>query len=340
MPTLSFKYRLYPTEAQKTAIDLNLAAYRFVYNYFLGARQNTKNNYTSMYFVDTAKSLTRLKQTNEYAWLKKADSAALQQSLRALERAYALFFSRKACAPKAKKKDAYTASYVTTAQNVVVEGSLVRLPKVGFVSFVRSRELPGRIRNVIISRTASNKYFISFCVDVETCSSSAENGALGLSLGLDNYYTDSKGRNPQKIDLAVIEKLNRKLRKAQRALSRKNYGSNNYFKQRVKAARIYEKIANIRRDYLNKLTTSLVKENRLIVVESFNVYALMDEYPAYADALKLFSYQEFYRMLDYKSRLQNIKFIRINTSTSSILISSKSAADKVLHIANVNTKSM
>lgn len=330
MPTLSFKYRLYPTKEQKAAIELNLAAYRFVYNYFLSARQDTKNNYTSMYFVDTAKNLTRLKQTTEYAWLKRADSAALQQSLRALERAYALFFSRKALLPKVKKKNGYTASYITTGQNVVVEGSFVRLPKVGFVKFIRSREFSGKIKNVIISHTASDKYFVSFCVDVET-SSSSENNEIGLTLGLDNYYMDSKGRCPEKLDSAVIEELYGKLKKARHVLFRKKYGSSNYSKQRIKVARIYEKIANIRRDYLNKLTTSLVKENKLIVVESFNIYSVMDKYPEHADVLKLFNYPEFYRMLDYKSRLHDIKFIRINVSTSSnIFTSSKIAAEKML----------
>lgn len=311
--TRGYKYRIYPNTTQKCLIDRTLGSCRFVFNHFLAVRRDQwQKNHASITYKQTSQLLTDLKRREEYAWLKEPDSMALQESLRNLDAAFEKFFQKKARYPRFKSKHNHRQSYRTRNQNGgirFVDGKL-KLPKVGNVRIAMSRDFDGKICHATISRTASGKYYVSLCVEEDTVFAPCGNGQIGLDVGLKEFYTDSNGNtvaNPR-----TLRQYQRKLAREQRRLSRKLPRSQNRLKQRIRVARVHEHIANIRKDFLQKLTTRLINENQVIAVEHLQVKNMLRNHKL-AKAISDVSWSEFFRLLEYKAAWRGAKVLKVDT---------------------------
>ena len=273
----AYKYRIYPNKEQKNIINKTIGSCRFVFNYYLELRINEyKDNNKSLSYNDNANNLKELKK--EYEWLKEVDSISLQQTLKDLDQAYKNFFKRikngtRVGFPKFKSKKNNKQSYRTQYTNgnisIDFENNKIKLPKLKEVKFANSRQFNGKIKNATISKTNTNKYFVSILVDVENIKLKPSNNNVGIDLGLKDFAITSDGivyENPK-----FLRKLEYTIKFQQRALSRKKKGSNNYNKNKLKLARLHEKIANARKDYLHKISTELINENQVICLEDLKV---------------------------------------------------------------------
>lgn len=305
------KFRAYPNKAQKNLINKTLGCCRLIYNKGLIMRGESYKNGISIGYNQTCAMLTSLKQQDEFSFLKESDAVALQQSLRDLDRGYKNFFAKRAKYPKFKSKRDNRQSYRTLNHNnnIRIVGRYIRLPKIGYVKIKQSMEV-GHINNVTIERTPTDKYFVILNVDFEPRPIANAGGSIGIDVGIKEFYTDSNNRkipNPK-----FLEKSMKKLVKAQRSLSRKKLGSNNRNKQRIKLARIYEKITNQRNDFLQKQSTMLIRENQTICIEDLNVKGMIRNHKL-AQSIASVSWSKFFTMLKYKGEWYGNKIISVPT---------------------------
>ena len=277
-------------------------------------RDEWKVNHNSLTYVKTSKLLTDLKKREETAWLSEADSMALQESLRNLDRAFQNFFAKRARYPRFKSKHSHSQSYRTRNQTngIRIIGKRIKLPKIGLVRIKQSRDFDGRILSATVSRAASGKYYVSLCVEAEKGSLSCPNDGkqIGIDVGLKVFYSDSNGdivENPH-----PLKKLQRKLRREQRRLSRKMPKSVNRERERVRVARVHERIANIRRDFLHKISTRLARENQTVAVEHLNITGMLRNHRL-AKSISDASWSEFFRQLTYKTELHGGELFKVDT---------------------------
>ena len=305
------KFRAYPNKAQKNLINRILGCCRLVFNKGLAMRSESYKNGVSVGYNQTSAMLTALKRQDEFAFLKEPDSIALQQSLKDLERGFKNFFEKRAKYPKFKSKHDNRQSYRTINQgdNIRIVGKCIKLLKLGYVKIKQSMEV-GHINSATIERTPTGKYFISLNVDFEPQPIANAGGTIGIDVGIKEFYTDSnrhKVPNPK-----FLEKSTRKLIRAQRSLSRKQLGSNNRNKQRVKLAQVHEKITNQRNDFLQKQSTMLIRENQTICVENLNVKGMMRNHK-FARSIASASWSKFFTMLKYKGEWYGNQIIGVPT---------------------------
>ena len=255
--------------------------------------------------------LTELKQQEEYAFLKEVDSIALQQSLRHLDSAFNNFFKKQSKYPRFKSKHNHHQSYRTINQgnNVRIENKKIKLPKLGWVNIVLTMDI-GKIHSVTIKRTPTNKYFVSLTVEYEPIQHSNEGCVTEIDMGIKEFYSDNHGNvvhNPK-----YLERSMKILKREQRKLSRKQKVSNNRNKQRMKVARIHEKVVSQRKDFLHKESLKLVKENQIICIEDLQVKNMIRNHKL-AQAIGSVSWSEFFRMLEYKGKWYGTTIVRVPT---------------------------
>ncbi len=297
----AYKYRIYPNKKQQELIQKTFGCTRFVYNYYLHKRievyENDKSTFT---YNMCSKDLTQLKI--DLVWLKEPDKNALQNALRDLDKAYKKFFKEHAGYPNFKSKKNRSKSYRTSCiyNNIRFENKRIKLPKLGFVK-TRDKQIPqGRILNATISQEPNGHYYCSLCcTDVECNELPKTNQKIGIDLGLADFAIMSDGtkiQNPK-----FYEKSEQKLAKLQHELSRKTIGSKRWNKARVKVANLQNHIANQRKDFLQKLTTNIVKTYDVIAIEDLDVRSMKETDSTIRNKrINDVSWSEFRRMLTYK----------------------------------------
>ena len=306
----SYEYRIYPNQQQKQLLARTFGCVRWVYNHFLEVRINAyKESKKLLGYCECSRLLTELKKQEDTAWLAKVDCTSLQQSLRDLDRAYKDFFRVKSIGfPKFKKKRSRK-TYRTTYTRII-DDTRVWIPKVGRVKARISRPMEGRILSATIKQVPSGKYFIVFtCTDIPEPPKSKTGKAVGIDLGINTLVTTSDG---EKIgSLEGSKKLEKKLAKEQKKLSRKKKGSNNRAKQKVKVAKVHEKIANKRKDHLHKVTAKLISESQVICAETLNVDGMMKNHHL-AKSIAMQSFATIFDFLEYKARGRGKIFVQVD----------------------------
>ena len=294
----SFKVRIYPNKQQKLLLEKTFGANRFIYNYFLNLKSKLYEFYKiNLSYNNSSKALTELKK--QKTWLKQVEAVSLQQTLRDLDSAYQNFFVGKSKYPNFKRKQDKN-SYRTN-QSIKINNRYITIPKIGMLRYRDKYKLEecniSKIYNVTISKTPSGNYFASISAEVDIITFEKTNRSCGIDLGLKDFLifdTGEKIHNPR-----ILKHLKKKYRKLAKAVSRKQLKSNNRNKARIKLAKFHEKITNIRKDFLHKLSTQLIKNYDIICIEDlcFKGFMKSNKAKSYQDV----SQSEFVRQLEYKA---------------------------------------
>lgn len=313
----AYKYKIEPTMKQQHQLLQAFGCARFVYNW--GLDKKTKvwtNEHKSISYFELAKELTELKKTEEYKWLKDVPSECLQQALRNLDNAYTQFFKAKKRFPKFKtKKNSKDCSKYTQAIYFNFNDWKVKVPKCSWIKLCKNKPFDlstSKIGTLTVSRDKCGDYWCSIVVEdnkpLKSKTKIAEEKSVGIDLGIKDYAILSDGTkysNPK-----YYERNRLKLKVLQHKFARTQKDSKRHEVMRVKVAKQYRKITNMRMDFLHKLSTYLVRRYDTICLENLNIEGMMKNHNL-AMAIQSASWGEFVRQLKYKAEWngKNIVFI-------------------------------
>ena len=323
----SIKIRIYPDSVQKQFIYKQLGCCRFIYNKLLDYKMTQyKKNKQNISWSQLGKYLTNLKKQDEYSFLNDVYNICLQQSIIDLIKAYDNFFKLYNGYPKFKsKKD--TKQSCRFLNNIFngkrkINGNRITLIKqLKNILFKCSKKdeiylnhNQNKIHSITLIKTSTNKYYLSICINYDIIYKQKLDSVIGLDLGIKDFIVDSNGNRYE--NKHFYRNQENKLKKLNKQLSKKQKGSNNRNKARIKLAKVYEKIKNQRLNYLHQISSKLVSENQVICIEDLNVKGMMSNHKLakYIQELSLF---EFRRQLEYKCRLYGRQLVIINRFYSS-----------------------
>lgn len=292
-----YKARLYPTNSQQEYFSKCFGCTRKVYNEILSRKLS--------YYESTGGSLdiTPAALKEEFTYLREVDSAALGREYLEVNKAFNNYYSGRAKRPRFHSKHSDRQSYSTNNQggNIRFEGNYIKLPKIGLVKVRLSKKVPSNFKTVTVSKTATNKYYISFCYCDWVHTLDKSSNTIGFDLGTDNIITTSNG---DKIENSKYwDKYYKQLAFHQERLSRKQKDSKSYEKERLAVARYHEKITNSRNDFLHKLSHRLVSDNQVIVSEDLDIKSMVSKLGSHTTHRNIVnsSWGRFLIMLAYKS---------------------------------------
>ncbi|WP_171336338.1 IS200/IS605 family element RNA-guided endonuclease TnpB [Enterococcus cecorum] len=319
----AYIFRIYPTEEQEIFFAKTFGCVRKVYNLMLNDRKKAYEEVKN----DPSKKMTfptPAKYKKEFPFLKEVDSLALANAQLHLDKAYKNFFWDKSVGfPRFKSKKNPVQSYTTNNQNgtvALIDSKFIKVPKLKSLIRIKLHRQPkGMIKSATISRHSSGKYYISLLCKEEISELPKTNSAIGIDLGITDFAILSDG---QKIDNnKFTSKMEKKLKREQRKLSRrallaKQKGINlfeakNYQKQKRKVARLHEKVMNQRTDFLNKLSTEIIKNHDIICIEDLNVKGMLRNHKL-ARSISDVSWSSFVAKLQYKADWYGREIIKVD----------------------------
>ena len=294
----AFVYRAYPNKVQTQKLEQTFGCTRFIYNKMLSDKIE--------YFKAFGKNLnnTPAQYKKEFEFLKEVDSMALCNSQMNLKKAYDSFFKKKNGFPKFKSKKSSKQSYTTNNinSNIRIENGKLRLPKIGLLNIVYHRDIPKDhiIKSVSISKNASGQYHVSILTEYDKqIQVKAIDSAIGLDMSMKHFYISSEN---ERLDyVKIFRESEEKLAKEQKNLSRKKKGGNRYLKQKLKVAKIHQKISNKRKDFQHKESRKLVNNYDLICIEDLNLKG-MSQGLHLGKSVGDISWGNFVLKLEYKAK--------------------------------------
>jgi putative transposase len=319
-----YQYRFYPTIQQQQSLARLFGCVRVVWNDALAickqAEKLPSNNDLQKLVI------TQAKKTTEREWLSDVSSVPLQQSVADLGIAYKNFFDslkgkrkgKKVGTPRFKKKtNQQSARFVKTGFSI--QGEQVYLAKIGNLKPIWSRELPSSPSSVTVIKDGANRYFLSFVVEVKPVNIDAKNQSIGIDLGIKTLAVMSNGEKAQSPDYS---KLDRKIRKLQKKLARQPKDSKRSHKTRIKIAKLHNQITDTRQDFLHKLSTKIISENQVIVLEDLNVSGMVKNRKL-ARSISLQGWRQFRTLCEGKAEKFNRDFRVISRWEATSQICSK-----------------
>ena len=310
----AYKYRIYPNSEQRIQIAKTFGCCRFVYNQTLAYRKEIYEKEKKSVSKTDCNNYCNRELKKDYEWLKEIDKFALTNAIYNMDAAYQKFFKEHAGYPKFKSKHDNHKSYTTnfTNGNIAVdfETGKIKLPKLKAVKARLHREYSGQIKSATVSQVSSGKYYVSILVETEHKELTHTNHNIGIDLGIKDLCITSDGKVYE--NLKIIKKYEKQLVKLQRQLSHKGKRSKNYYKTKKKIALCHEKIRNIRKDYLHKVSHEIISENQVIVSENLQIKNMVKNHHL-AKAISDVSWYELTRQLEYKAKWNGRKYIKIDT---------------------------
>jgi putative transposase len=273
-----YQFRFYPTDQQRQSLAQLFGCVRVVWNDALALCKQSEKKPKSAELQKVV--ITQAKRTTERAWLEDVSCVPLQQSVADLETAFKNFFEsckgkrkgRKVGYPKFKKRTSSQSARLTRRGFSMKENGGVYLAKIGIVKPIWSRELPSEPSSVTIIKDCANRYFLSFVVEVEPIQVDAKNQSVGIDLGIKTFAVMSNG---EKAESPYYKALDRRMRKLKRKLARQPKNSKRRNKTRIQIAKLHNQTADLRKDFLHKLSTKVAIENQVIVLEDLNVSGMI-----------------------------------------------------------------
>jgi putative transposase len=300
-----YQYRIYPTPQQQTDLAKLFGCCRVVWNDAL-ALCKASGGYLKANELQKI-CITQAKKTDDREWLSEVSNIPLQQSIQDLGVAFKNFFESrsgkrkgpKVRYPRFKRKSNRQSARFRKGGFSIRENGKVYLAKIGELKVRWSRDLPSEPSSVTVIKDREGHYFLSFVVEVEPIQVDADNQGIGVDLGLKTFATLS---TEEKIDAPKYNRLDRKIRREQRRLSRQQKGSKRRERTRRRIAKLTKKVRNIRKDFLHKLSTRLVRENSVVCLEDLNVSGMVKN-RTLSRAISEAGWREFRSMCEAKSIL-------------------------------------